>query len=456
MEELKSYDFGESFQRKIIALAVRSDLMVRAPSAFRADFFGSKSKTQSPRRRLARIVEDFAKEYRNERPGNETMDELVREEAARLKPEERASLEEEWREVRSIEVPDPRHVVDRVRWWARDAALANAIMTAADVVESVRRSGRQDDLREVRKVIDEALRVGETEGRGGFAWVFDDHSSLWLQDFSRRKVPTGFGSLDWALDGGPMRGEVLYMLAPPKGGKTASLLNMAINASRKRKGVAFFSYEMRKENMAMRMDRTVSWSTKQELRADPTRSVRAIEGLRSAGAGEIWIQEFVARQHGVEEAARIVEARRGMGQEIDLVVMDYLNLMTPAKTEREKRHELVAISREMAEMGKELDVVVWSAALINKKAYEKERIKKADISEASEVIAVADGLVSICAPPELASESKRRLFVAAMREEEDERDAGIYLFDRDRMVFREVPWQPKPPLDSDSEGEEKG
>jgi hypothetical protein len=128
--------------------------------------------------------------------------------------------------------------------------------------------------------------------------------------------------------------------------------------------------------------------------------------------------------------------------------------MTPAKTESEKRHELTAISREMAELGKSLDVAVWSAALVNRKAVNKERIKKTDIGEAFEVIAVADGMVAICAPPELLQQGKRSLYLAALREEGDERDAGVYHLDLDRMVFREAQYEPQASVDSSSGGGE--
>ena len=123
---------------------------------------------------------------------------------------------------------------------------------------------------------------------------------------------------------------------------------------------------------------------------------------------------------------------------MNVVVFDYLNIMSPARQERELRHQLPAISREMSAIAKELDVVVWSAALVNRKSVEKERIKKTDIAEAFEVVAVADGMIAICAPQELRQLGQRRLYLAALREEEDERDGGIYQLDLDRMTFREA------------------
>lgn len=152
-----------------------------------------------------------------------------------------------------------------------------------------------------------------------------------------------------------------------------------------------------------------------------------------------------------------MERRRGMGHEVSVIIYDYLNIMSPARQERELRHQLPAISREMSAIAKELDVVVWSAALVNRKSVEKERIKKTDIAEAFEVVSVADGMIAICAPHELRQQSQRRLYLAALREEEDERDGGIYQIDLDRMIFKEVKDYDREYVlrDSPGEGEEE-
>lgn len=453
-EDVRTYEFGEGFQRKILALAIRSDLLMKAPGAFQSQFFGvgAKVRSPSPRFRLARLVENFSEEHRQQRPGNETMDELVKREAKQLKPAERDALEQEWKEIRSLEVPDVDYVVGQVRYWAKDAAISRAVMAAADIVERARQTGRQEDFQSIRRMMDEAVRVGEPEALGSASFITDDHHHLWAEDHSRRKVKTSFKRLDTCLDGGPQFGECFYILAPPKGGKSAFLLNLALNVSRLRHGVAFFSYEMRTNPLIMRMDRNIAKATKYQLREDPEKVRKAVAGLRAAGAGDVWIQEFNAKKQGAEEGARIVERRRGMGHEVSVIVYDYLNIMSPARQERELRHQLPAISREMSAIAKELDVVVWSAALVNRKSVEKERIKKTDIAEAFEVVAVADGMIAICAPVELRQHGQRRLYLAALREEEDERDGGIYQLDLDRMTFKEAKYVPEK---SGSKGTEK-
>jgi len=249
-------------------------------------------------------------------------------------------------------------------------------------------------------------------------------------------VPTGFSALDRVLDGGPRRGEAFYFLAPPKGAKTSALVTVALGAVRRRFTALLVSYEMRARAILNRADRALTHSTKRELREDALRLERAVRGLRASGAGELYVFETGPQQAGaIQEVSGRLEHLRRQGILVDVVLLDFLNIMGASRQEREKRHELARISRDIAALAKEWDVVVWSAALVNRKAVDKPRIRKTDIAEAFEVIAVLDGAVAICGTEEMRKQRLRTLFVAALREEEDEREAGTYHVDLDRMTF---------------------
>jgi hypothetical protein len=83
----------------------------------------------------------------------------------------------------------------------------------------------------------------------------------------------------------------------------------------------------------------------------------------------------------------------------------------------------------MAAMAKDMNVLLWSAALVNRKAVTKKVIVKTDIAEAFEVIAVLDGATAICATKAMVESGIRRFRQVAAREEQDEVDAGDYRVD---------------------------
>jgi len=302
---------------------------------------------------------------------------------------------------------------------------------------------RPEERQAIRKMVDEALTLGEAPVLRGAGYFADlkDRLRRWVEtDDVLGKVPTGFVLLDAALDGGTGKGEAMYILAPPKGGKTHALLQCAMTASMAGVGVAWFSYEVKLNAMLMRMDRHAAGADKRALRQSPGRLRDAAKGRRGMGAAEIWVEQFAARKQGCEEALKICERRRAEGWPVGLVVVDYLNIMSAQKGEKEKRHELSAISRDIAALGRALDVPVWSAALVNRAAVDKPVIRATDIAEAYEVISVLDGGVALCATrDERAMRPPRcRPFLAVAREDESELPLGVYERLADQMRWRLV------------------
>jgi len=441
MTEDSTYEFNDGFQRKILALAIRGTLLKQSAGVFQSQFFGDPEETSTtPRQRIAQMVETVARETKGERPGAETIDQLVDEECKRLGDAEAQLLRNEWKRVRKVKVPDAKYVIKRATDWAVETALSAAIMQGARTIDESRAVGKPVDPKQLRELIDRANAIG-LPGESQEGYLLRDANErmlIWQIPDYRRRVPTGLPTLDFRLDGGPTPGEVYYILAPPKSAKTCCLLNIALGASRARHGVAYFSYEMDFLNMLKRMDRNLARADKNELAENTFALERAIKGMRGAKAGEVVVRQFTPTAHGCEEAARVVEKVRGEGIEIDMVVMDYLNIMSSSGNEREKRHQLARAARDMTELGRELQVNVWSAALVGKQAVSKEVIKKDDIFESFEVVAVGDGFVAICGREEEVEQGYRRLFIASGREVEDETWAGVYEVNLDQMRFNDV------------------
>lgn len=442
-----SGEWGEEFQRLVLALAVEGGWPVDLP--FRAAPFLVEGHFVSPRGRIARLLEGHWEKYRGA-PGRVLCGEKLRDSLRGVSNPECRVVWEEWAALAEVSRPeDLRGVEDQVRGWFQRQALQQTLLRAAE-----RLATPGVEVAEVHALL-------QREGLPGGGGVFRAMDSLvegaasrvgvWRAGLDRGEpIPTGFPLLDQALDGGPRRGETFYFLAPPKGAKTTALVTTALGAVRRRFTALLVTYEMRARAVLGRADRALTRATRRELRDDPDRLERAVRGLRASGAGELYVLEALPQQvHAVAEVDAYLEFLRREGESVDLVLLDFLNIMGASRQEREKRHELARVSRDIAALARQWDVVVWSAALVNRPAVNKERIRKTDIAEAFEVIAVLDGAVAICGTEEMRRQRQRSLFVTALREEEDERSAGTYFVDLDRMTF--VPLVEASPGSSDKE-----
>lgn len=436
-------EFSPGFLRKVLSLCVRTGLHRRVPgAALPAHFTGAAGdgKRRSPRQRIAELVERHGEKDPKGWPGLETMDMLVDQEAARHGPDEARALRDEWAEVRGVEVSDAQYVEGEVREWMDRLGVQRVILAAADLYQAGATGS------EVRQHLLKSLRESSAATEGRTVSLVDTWRERMLEwergDDAADRVPTGLRKLDLALGGGVRRGELFFFLAPPKGAKTAAQINVALNGARRRFGAAVFSFEMSERPMTMRMDRNVTHSTRAELRAEPSRVERAFRGWVAAGAGDVFVTtDMPVGQSSVDFIERKVESLRREGRVVDEVVADFLNIMAPTGGGGDdRRHDLVLarVAREMHQAARNLGVAWWSAALVKRDAVAKPRLKKGDIAQVFEAVAIAHGVIGICAPEELVLQGLRNLYVTALRDEEEDKTAGIVEFDGDRMVFRDV------------------
>lgn len=429
----------EGFERTVLAAAVGGPLLARVGSLFRGPLFGPPA---APRARIAAVIEVYWTSHQVAPTAGE-LEVSLQTVATRLSETERAALREEWAMVQGTPVPTGTGFLEeRLQEWVARKSIERTLLDAADRVQG-------GDLEELRQFIAEGIEppaAANERHEQNLVGDAPERLSLWHSgEEYGEPIPTGLPAFDQALGGGPRRSEAHYVLAPPKGAKSTLLTNIAIGAVRRRFNVYMVTFEMHAHRMLLRADRTLTRSSRYELRNEPERLVRALRGLTAAGGGELWVWEAPPQLPRACEVVkrRIERLQQRTGITIDVVVLDYLNIMGSAKNEREKRHELARISREIAALGRELDVVVWSAALVKREAVAKEFVRKQDISECFEVVAVADGMTAVCATKEMRQAGLGTLYIAAMREHEDEVSAGTYRIDRERGVFLPFYEQPE-------------
>jgi replicative DNA helicase len=177
-------------------------------------------------------------------------------------------------------------------------------------------------------------------------------------------VPTGIGALDQKLLG-LQPGALIVLAARPSVGKTAFALNIAAYAATKaQKRVAVFSLEMPSEQLAMRILASEAkldfWRLTQGLlqQSDWDRIMAFGDRVSSA---RIWLDDnFVLSP--VELRAKCRKIKREGG--LDLVVVDYLQLMNAPAASREQ--EIAIISRSLKSLAKELEVPILALSQLNR------------------------------------------------------------------------------------------
>ncbi len=204
-------------------------------------------------------------------------------------------------------------------------------------------------------------------------------------------VPTGFIELD-NLTCGLQRGEMIIVAARPSVGKTALAMNIVEHVGIDKKiPCAVFSLEMSKQQLAQRMLCSRSGVDSHKLRRgllakqDRDRLAYAVGDLSQ---GSIYIDDTP----GLTLMDLRTKARRLKQQyDIQLVVVDYLQLMeAPGKADN-RQQEIATISRGVKALARELNVPVICLSQLNRASESEQRLPRtSDLRESGSIEQDAD------------------------------------------------------------------
>ncbi|MBQ1214405.1 MAG: replicative DNA helicase, partial [Tidjanibacter sp.] len=198
-------------------------------------------------------------------------------------------------------------------------------------------------------------------------------------------VPTGFTQLD-EMTLGWQPSDLIIIAARPSMGKTAFVLSMARNITvTEGKGVAFFSLEMSATQLMMRLLVAESQLNSKDVRSGKLTSEQLnhleLSG-RTLGEAPLFIDDTPALP--VSEFRSKVRKLKAQ-HDIQLVIIDYLQLMTgPKDTKGNREQEVAYISRTLKAVAKELNIPIIALSQLNRSVESQGGSKRPQLSNLRE------------------------------------------------------------------------
>jgi replicative DNA helicase len=193
-------------------------------------------------------------------------------------------------------------------------------------------------------------------------------------------VPSGFTDLD-NLTSGFQGGELVIVAARPSMGKTAFVLNIATHAAVEQHGVAIFSLEMSKESLVQRMLTAEARVDSQLVRRGMLRDFDFTKLARAAGVLQqcpVWIDDTPALTLlEMRSKARRLKAEN----DVQLIVVDYLQLMRSPEYADNRVQEISDISRSLKGLAKELGVPVVALSQLSRASEQRGGERKPILSD---------------------------------------------------------------------------
>lgn len=212
-------------------------------------------------------------------------------------------------------------------------------------------------------------------------------------------IPTGFLDLDYKMSG-LQPSDLILVAARPSMGKTAFVLNIAqYVAFRAKKTVAVFSLEMSKEQLVNRLFSLESQVDAQLLRTGSLKDAdweKLIEGAGVIGKSNMIIDDTP----GISISELRSKCRKcKLEQGLDLIIIDYLQLMTGGVGRRSesRQQEISDISRSLKGLARELNVPVIALSQLSRAVEQRpdHRPMMSDLRESGAIEQDADVVMFI-------------------------------------------------------------
>ena len=303
-----------------------------------------------------------------------------------------------------------------------------------DVGAQITSSAFSTEGRESKSLLEEAERlvfaIAEKGARGdaGFVSVQDSlkEAMAKIEELNAFEgditgIPTGYQDFD-RLTAGLQPSDLIVVAGRPAMGKTTFAMNIAEHAAIKHgKSVAVFSMEMASLQLVMRMFSSVGQIDQTRIRTgtlDDLDWPKLTSAMNLLHKSKIFIDDTPA----LSPADLRARARRlKRKHDIDMIVVDYLQLMSVPDSRENRATEIAEISRSLKTIAKELNVPVVALSQLNRALEQRpnKRPLMADLRESGAIEQDADLIVFIYRDevysPETAEKGKAEIIIGKHR-----------------------------------------
>lgn len=414
------YNYGIPFQENILAFLWRHPTFFFSyRDCVKPQYFEREEHID-----IARIIFNYKDQFKNP-PSLNVMKEEVKKlcEGSKIKIERKNEYDEILLTLAKMDIGDYEYLKEEIVKFGQKQALIEAVFKSADDLKA----GTNFDA--IKERINKATLVGHGVDHLGVDYfdTINERMEAYDNDGEER-IKTGNPLFDKVLLGGLARKELGIVIAPPGTGKTISLVNIGVGAVLAGYNVLHLSLEMDEDSMTKRYDSCFMNRDREYIKENRDKVTSALQRVSDMVEGKLFIRAYPPRKFGMNDMTSLVSMLEiTKGVKIDVIIIDYIDLMKVSRQYGEKRQELEMLYEEVRGFGAEHNCAMWSATQANRGSLSKKTVTMADIAESFGKAAVADFMVAISQTKEEKREQRVRYHVAKFRRGKSDETIHCYI-----------------------------
>lgn len=274
--------------------------------------------------------------------------------------------------------------------FCRHKSLRDAILSSPALLDE----GRYG---EVEQIIKAAVQIGLVKDLG-LDYFADPKSRLEAIKDSNGQIKTGWKDVDDKLYGGLNRGEITIFCGQSGAGKSLFLQNLAVNWALAGLNVVYITLELSEKLCSLRLDAmTTGYETREVMKNIDDVDLK-IRALHKKHKGEMRVKQLPNGCTATDIRAYIREYEIQSGFKVDGILVDYVDLMMPQSKKISAENLFIKdkyVTEELRNLAVELNVLMVSAAQLNRGSYEEVEYDASHISGGISKVNTSDNVIGI-------------------------------------------------------------
>ena len=283
---------------------------------------------------------------------------------------------------------DREYVKDSALKYCRKENVKKATLQFVECIEN-------DTFEENANLITNALKIG-LNNEIGMDYT-QDIRERYETEGEQGIVPSGHEILDKITNGGYRRGELSLILGGTGVGKSIFLTNAATNFIKNGFNVLYYTLELSEGVICKRIDSCLTGIKLWDL-TNPE-NLDIIETEVNSLPGKCIVKQYPTAGVTVSGLKAHYEKLKQLGMKFDVIIVDYAGILKTRGRSDEKRYsELVGIYQELRGIAVEENIVMISAAQLNRKGYGEQKSTLENTAESFGSLFVVDFALTISRP----------------------------------------------------------